>query len=377
MLALRSSSRSGRTSPASQVCEHLPKLAKCADKYAILRGVSHTLAGHELGTEYLNTGSRPVPSLVYPGYGAVVSKELPGRRRPAALRRRPDHAAEGRLPRRALRPAADQRRPGSRPAVRRPRHLAGRRPDRRAVREAAEAARPSSTRPSTGRGRQQAGRRAGPVRAAGVRHDHARRRPARRSTSAGRSREAAKPFGESQFGMSCLLALRLIEAGVRFVTVTFGGWDTHANNFQRVQDEPAAAARRGAVRRCSAALSERGLLDSTLVFVTGEFGRTPKVNDRAGRDHWPRAMSVLLAGGGVKGGQVIGESDAKGMGPAGDAHHAGPGGGVVLPRPGHRPEEGVPHQHRPAGADRPRRDGRSAGCSGERWRAAPVRVPRF
>src|SRR5690606_482056 len=64
--------------PGIRVCEHLPKLAACADRYAILRGVSHTLAGHELGTNYLSTGNRPVPSLIYPGYGAVVSKELAG-----------------------------------------------------------------------------------------------------------------------------------------------------------------------------------------------------------------------------------------------------------------------------------------------------------
>ncbi|HSI36959.1 MAG TPA: DUF1501 domain-containing protein, partial [Tepidisphaeraceae bacterium] len=61
-----------------QICEHLPNLAKCADKFAIVHGISHTLAGHELGTEYLNTGNRPIPSLIYPGLGAVVTKELPG-----------------------------------------------------------------------------------------------------------------------------------------------------------------------------------------------------------------------------------------------------------------------------------------------------------
>ncbi len=69
------------TNVGVSICEHLPHLAKCADKYAVLRGVSHTLAGHELGTNYLSTGNRPVPSLVYPGYGAVVSKELPGDQR--------------------------------------------------------------------------------------------------------------------------------------------------------------------------------------------------------------------------------------------------------------------------------------------------------
>src|SRR5262249_40304829 len=64
--------------PGVQVCEHLPKLAALADSFAVVRGISHSLAGHELGTAYLNTGNRPVPSLIYPGYGAVVSKELPG-----------------------------------------------------------------------------------------------------------------------------------------------------------------------------------------------------------------------------------------------------------------------------------------------------------
>ena len=73
--------------PGIEISEHLPKLAQCADKFAILRGVTHTLAAHELGTEYVNAGSRPIPSLEYPSYGAVVTKELGGPQRPAAVRR--------------------------------------------------------------------------------------------------------------------------------------------------------------------------------------------------------------------------------------------------------------------------------------------------
>jgi uncharacterized protein (DUF1501 family) len=126
---------------------------------------------------------------------------------------------------------------------------------------------------------------------------------------------AAAPFGEHRFGMSCLLALRLIEAGVRFVTVSFGGWDTHANNFRQCKSTLLPQLDQG-LSALLAGLSMRGLLGSTVVYVTGEFGRTPKVNARAGRDHWPRAMCVLFAGGGVRGGQVIGASDAQGMGPA-------------------------------------------------------------
>ena len=118
-------------------------------------------------------------------------------------------------------------------------------------------------------------------------------------------------------GMSCLLATRLIEAGVRFATVTFGGWDTHSNNFKAAKENLLPQLDTGLSAMFSA-LKERGLLDSTVVYVVGEFGRTPKINERAGRDHWPRAMFALLAGGGLKGGQVVGKSDDKGMGPAGD-----------------------------------------------------------
>jgi hypothetical protein len=129
--------------------------------------------------------------------------------------------------------------------------------------------------------------------------------------------ETAAAFGEHRFGQSCLLAVRLIEAGVRFATVSFSGWDTHSNNFRQCQEELLPQLDQG-LSSLLTALEQRGLLESTTVLVTGEFGRTPKINERAGRDHWPRAFSVLMAGGGVRGGQVLGASDDQGMGPAGE-----------------------------------------------------------
>ncbi len=131
--------------------------------------------------------------------------------------------------------------------------------------------------------------------------------------------DVAKLFGDSAFGQSCLLAARLIEAGVRFVTVTFGGWDTHTDNFNRLKTQLLPELDAGLAGLVQPTWPSAGLLETTSVFVTGEFGRTPKINPRAGRDHWPRAMFCLLAGGGMKGGQVIGASDDKGMGPAGEA----------------------------------------------------------
>ncbi len=118
------------------------------------------------------------------------------------------------------------------------------------------------------------------------------------------------------------MARRLIEAGTKFVTVTDRGWDTHDNLYTRLR-EGFTGGTAGKVPKLDVALSaligdldERGLLDSTLVLVMGEFGRTPKLNPRGGRDHWPRAFSVALAGGGIRGGQVVGQSDSHGERPA-------------------------------------------------------------
>jgi hypothetical protein len=116
-------------------------------------------------------------------------------------------------------------------------------------------------------------------------------------------------YGRNQFGQSCLLARRLIEAGVQFVTVTDGGWDTHTNNFRSLKDRLMPRIDRG----LSALLDDldaRGLLDETLVVWFGDFGRTPKVNPTAGRDHWSTAGVALMAGGGLKVGQVIGQTNA-------------------------------------------------------------------
>jgi uncharacterized protein (DUF1501 family) len=127
----------------------------------------------------------------------------------------------------------------------------------------------------------------------------------------------AEPFGASPFGQSCLLASRLVTSGVRFVTVGFGGWDTHGDNFKKLKDTNLPALDAG-LSALFGSLKAKGALDSTVVFVTGEFGRTPKVNPRGGRDHWARAMFCLFGGAGIRSGQVIGASDAQAAMPSGD-----------------------------------------------------------
>jgi uncharacterized protein (DUF1501 family) len=128
------------------------------------------------------------------------------------------------------------------------------------------------------------------------------------------TRESAsitRMFDEQAFSQSCLLATRLVQSGVKFVTLNIGGWDTHRDNFTKLKDNLLPQLDAG-LSGLLQALESKGLLESTAVFVTGEFGRTPKINARGGRDHYPRAMFCLLAGGGIKGGQIVGESDAKG-----------------------------------------------------------------
>jgi uncharacterized protein (DUF1501 family) len=130
-------------------------------------------------------------------------------------------------------------------------------------------------------------------------------------------------FTEDPFSQSCLLAVRLIEAGVRFVTLSLGGWDTHQDNFSKLRENLLPKLDAG-LSSLFAGLQAKGLLESTTVMATGEFGRTPRINDRSaegGRDHYPRCMFMIMGGGVVRGGQVIGASDATGAGPAQEAIH--------------------------------------------------------
>jgi len=117
-------------------------------------------------------------------------------------------------------------------------------------------------------------------------------------------------YGRTEFGQSCLLGHRLVQSGVRFVTVNYGGWDHHAKIFEHL-DKKLPELDQG-LAALFTDMHERGTLKDTLVLVMGEFGRTPKVNKDAGRDHWGRAGSLLFAGAGVQGGRIIGSTDKDG-----------------------------------------------------------------
>ncbi len=121
------------------------------------------------------------------------------------------------------------------------------------------------------------------------------------------SAAAHEAYGSESFGQGCLLARRLVEHGVRFVEVGLGSWDTHNENFVRVPENCQQLDQ--AMSALLSDLESRGLLEETLVVLTTEFGRTPKINQNEGRDHYPKAFSSVLAGGGIRGGQVYGKTD--------------------------------------------------------------------
>ncbi len=125
-------------------------------------------------------------------------------------------------------------------------------------------------------------------------------------------------YGSGPIGPAALAARRLVQAGVRFVTLGFGGFDTHSKTFEAHKTKLMPSLD-GALAALIADLDQQGMLDSTIVMCAGEFGRTPKINKNAGRDHWARSMAAVLAGGGIKRGYAHGTTDASGMAPATDA----------------------------------------------------------
>ena len=300
--------------PGMRISEHLPKLAKCADKYVILRGVSHTLAAHELGTVYMGTGNRPIPSLKYPFYGAVVSKEL------KASAELPSFVAipnQGNYPTGYLGPEFGPFETGAAPVAGKALEVRGlslrngvtltdveRRQDM--LKRYDSAFGDFANQDKLLAGMDLFGQKAFSM----MRSERSRLA----FDLSKESKSVTDLFGQDGFSQSCLLATRLVESGVRFVSVSIGGWDTHSNNFTSLKTRLSPSLDAG-LAGLFESLHQKGLLESTTVFVTGEFGRTPKINKTAGRDHYPRAMFCVMAGGGIKGGQVIGASDEKGEGP--------------------------------------------------------------
>ena len=313
-----------------RISECLERTAGIMDKIAIIRSMTSPLGEHSLGTQYLMTGYKPTPALEYPTFGATLTyirsqngKESSG-----------NAAASTALPPNIAVPNFTREVSGNGylPSATRPFSVSGdskrqdfkvrdldfyegidlHRVSRR--RQFVNALNEFSTAKDAG--------------AATVSDPELERAynlitsPEAKAafTLSEEPQEVRQRYGTggvNGIGQSCLLARRLVERGVPFVTVNHTGWDTHQDIFTLKERYPTDRnAHLPSLDRAFTALiqdlTERSMLDETLVVVMGEFGRTPKINSQGGRDHWPNVFSVVLAGGGVQGGQIIGSSDALG-----------------------------------------------------------------
>lgn len=296
-----------------QVCEHLPHLAAAMGRVAIVRSVAHGTASHLPASHWMMTGYEPAPSTttnVNPSVGALVARlrgsNVSGMPAYVSIPRRQLLGGSAYLgsPYNPFTPESDPNSPNF--AVRNLNVPAGisavRLDDRRGLLEQLDRMRAGADR----------GEYAGIDRFSREAMEIVTGAQAQRAFDLSREDSATRDrYGRTSAGQACLLARRLVEAGVTLVKVLSGGeWDTHANNFATLKNKSLPLVDQ-ALATLVADLYERGLDRRVLVLVCGEFGRTPTINAAAGRDHWPGAFSVLFSGGGLSVGQVVGATDRR------------------------------------------------------------------
>jgi hypothetical protein len=307
------------------ISEHLPKMAKVIDRATIVRSIYHTIPSHGTATVWMTTGNKPTPALAYPALGSL------GARLMTAAAGVPKFVSFGEMRN------GDAGTAGYLGTAYNPFIIDGAAPAK-------------------------GGKGGGSLRVRGITlpngftvkdlenrdglrnafEDTFRKldkssdmtdgfdafhKQALEILRSDKTKEAfalekesdalRERYGNNGFGQSALAARRLVESGVRFVTLTTGGWDTHGQNFNALKTRllPNVDTTLSALIED---LSNRGMLERTIVYCAGEFGRTPKINKNNGRDHWSRSMAVVLAGGGFKKGYAHGTTDAQGMAAAND-----------------------------------------------------------
>ncbi|HEV2969037.1 MAG TPA: DUF1501 domain-containing protein [Pirellulales bacterium] len=301
--------------PGLEICEHLPLMSKQMHNLAVVRSMSTKEADHNRGRYYMHTGYVPNPNIEHPSYGAVIAHELaakvPELEIPPFVSVGGGSEGPGFLGMtwapfvvsqngdvRDLRMGVDQ----------------NRLQQRMAMLKTTE----TSFMNQVAGGDLRSLDNGGPTTPAG---DHAKIIEKTIKLMTSKQMEAFKVgmepkavqdrYGQTGFGKGCLMARRLVELGVPFIEVDLGGWDTHANNFTTLKNQKLPELDK-AFAALVADLKERSLLDDTVIVWLGEFGRTPRINGGAGRDHWARSWSVVVGGGGFKRGTVVGKTNADG-----------------------------------------------------------------
>ena len=306
-----------KTNTGEQFCETLPQLATIADKIAVVRSMTHGEAAHERGTHNMFTGYRPSPALNYPSMGSVVSHEYgPRNNLPpyVCIPSVPNEFASNGYLSSSYAPfslGADPANGGFKVQdLNMPNGVTEERFTRR--RTALEAVNDHFAKYDKSDN-------------VGAMNTFYERAYSLISSKQARDAfnidaEDAKlrdEYGRNTAGQRLLMARRLVGAGARFVTLTYGGWDMHAGITKGMKTSLPALDQ--GLTALIKDLDRSGQLATTLIMVSSEFGRTPKINKDAGRDHWPKVFSVMLAGGGIKGGTIYGTSNATASEPESDA----------------------------------------------------------
>lgn len=299
--------------PGTRISEHLPHEARIMDKISVVRSVTHTNPGHGMGSHWMLTGYVPTIEIndnLNPCAGSVVAR-MRGANQPrvpayVCVPSVPGHSAAAYLGAayNAFAPASDPNNPdfNVRDLRLAPNIDLSRFGNRRDLLRSVDTLRRDVDRDGALEGYDRFYRDAFEIvtspdcrNAFDIRREDPRTR---------------EQYGRDTWGQSALLARRLVEAGVTFVTVNMGGWDTHNNNFNELKNRLLPRYDR-AVAALIDDLHQRGMDRKVLVMTYGEFGRTPRINSTSGRDHWPGANSVVFAGGGLRMGQMIGTTDSR------------------------------------------------------------------
>lgn len=300
--------------PSVPVCELLPKTARILDKFTLIRGISHSTGDHPKACEYVYTGNRPTPALVHPAMGCIAGLEKPSA---------PDLPSFVAIPTTDMNPgylgvAQAAFKTTAVPKAGKPFEVRGLtlpqglkiekiKERETLLADLDQTFRAVDTNSALLEGLDRFGRQAQEMITA--------QRAQKAFDIAQESPNIVKLFGTDDGSQCMLLASRLVEHGIRFVTVTLPAWDSHLDIFPQMRNKLCPPLDNG-LSGLMHALEQKGLLERTLVVVMGEFGRTPTINKNAGRDHWPRANWALLAGAGVKRGNLVGATDKKGHGPS-------------------------------------------------------------
>ncbi len=302
--------------PGVKFSQHLQRTAKIADRLTIVRSMTHGEAAHERGTHNMFTGYRPSHAIQYPSLGAVVSHELGSRNNLPPYVCVPgvpnEFAGTGYLSS-AFGPFSLGGDPGNANFAVRDLNMHGgitpERFDRRRNILAAVDDHFSTLEKSDALSAMDSFYQAA--------YSLVSSKEAREAFHLAAEPDAVRDaYGRNEAGQRMLIARRMVEAGVRFVSLTYGGWDMHGGIANGITNQVPAFDQ--AFAALITDLEKRGMLEKTLVMVSSEFGRSPKINKDAGRDHWPKVFSVVFAGGGFKKGLVYGSSDPTGAEPAED-----------------------------------------------------------